>query len=284
MKWTGLDIEQINDLFYVIRQRTGCNIGVLVKDGSALILDSGYLPKGATVVSRMIEEELGCRTELLLNTHYHADHTFGNQAFDCPILSSATCRDTMEACLFSYWTTEEIGKAVNEDPSLVDEWSDLSITLPTATFEEQRAFDFHGMEVIFQRVGGHTSGSSIVILPNCKILFSGDLVFGELYPTLLFDGNPLELVEALKRIIEMEVEIIVPGHGATSSKPAAVELIGYWECLISNCRELVAASMGDDEVAESLTNRCHLQSVSFNEMKHRRNVNSVLNFMKQLTG
>jgi glyoxylase-like metal-dependent hydrolase (beta-lactamase superfamily II) len=231
----------------------------------------------------MIRDKLGCRAELLFNTHYHSDHTFGNQAFDCPILSSATCRDTMEACLSTHWTTEEIEKAKIEDHSLVDEWLDLSVTLPTATFEERRLFSFHGIEMIFEKVGGHTPGSSIVLLPGYNILFSGDIVFGELYPTLLFDGNPLELIEALKRIVDLEVEIIVPGHGATSDKSVAVELIAYWECLVSNCRDLMATSMDDDDVAEALTNRCHLQSVSFNEMKHGRNVNSVMSFMKRLT-
>jgi glyoxylase-like metal-dependent hydrolase (beta-lactamase superfamily II) len=283
MKWNGLDVEQINDLFYVIRQRTGCNIGVLTKDGSALVLDSGYSPKGGSTVSRMIREQFGCQIELLFNTHYHSDHTFGNQAFDCPILSSATCRDTMEACLSSHWTTEEIAKAKKEDPSLEDEWSDLSITLPTETFEERRLFSFHGIEMIFEKVGGHTPGSSTVLLPHHKILFSGDLIFGELYPTLLFDGNPFELTEALKRIIETEMEIIVPGHGATCAKRTVTELIAYWECLISNCRELTTASMSDDDAVDALTNRCHLQSVAFNEMKHRRNVNSVVNFMRQQT-
>ncbi len=39
----------------------------------------------------------------------------------------------------------------------------------------------------------------------------------------------------------------------------------------------------DDDSVAALTNRCHLQSVSFDEMKHRRNVNSVVSFMKRLT-
>jgi len=283
VEWNGLEVEQINEAFYAVRPRVGCNTGICVKDGLALVLDSGYLPKAGALIGRMVQETLGCRIELLFNTHYHADHTFGNQSFDCPILSSAKCRDSMRESLSTFWTPEEIEKAKEEDSELVEEWKDLSITFPTTTFVKQKSYIFHGIHVIFRKLGGHTPGSSVAYFPDYNLLFSGDLVFGKIYPTLLTDGDPFELIVALKKILDMDVGTIVPGHGETCGKPFVELLIGYWECVISCCRERLETGSSGDKVIETITSHCHLPGIPYNEMKHRRNVNSVLHFMKEHT-
>lgn len=281
MMWNDFDIEKINEVFYVVRQAQSCNIGVCIKDTSALMVDSGSSPKKSAVLKELLEENLDCRIELLLNTHYHSDHTFGNQSFVCPILSSEECKNIMQANLSTYWTPQEVAKAKEEDPELVEDWKNLKITFPIMTFKEELVYNFKGATVIFQKSGGHTKDSSVAYFPDYKLLFSGDIVFGECYPTLLpIDCNPYELIEALQKIIDMDVEIIIPGHGTTCNKTMAKRLIEYWECLTTQCRELVASSMSDDRVLETLTGRCHLPTIPMNEFKHKRNIVSVIKYCR----
>lgn len=281
MKWNGFNVEKVKDEFYVIQQAAGANIGACVKDNSALLIDSGYLPKRSADLIKILEEKLKCSVELLFNTHYHSDHTFGNQSFDCPILSSEECKNIMQRNLFTHWTPEEINLAMKEDPELKEGWKGLKITLPNMTFKEKLYYDLKGIKAVFQRIGGHTQGSSVVFFPDYKLLFSGDLVFGDLYPTQLsIDLNPLELVKALQKIEEMDVEIIIPGHGATCDKSMVRKLIEYWNCLIAECQKLIASDFEDEKVKETLNNSCRLEKIAFDERKHKRNIDTILKFVR----
>jgi glyoxylase-like metal-dependent hydrolase (beta-lactamase superfamily II) len=281
MKWNGFDVEKIKDRFYVVQQAGGANIGACVKDNSALLIDSGYLPKKSAELKRILQEKLGCRIELLFNTHYHSDHTFGNQSFECPILSSEECKNIMQRNLSTHWTPEEINLAMKEDPELKEGWKDLKITLPNMTFKEKLSYDLKGIKAVFQRIGGHTRDSSIVFFQDYKLLFSGDLVFSDLYPTQLsVDLSPLELVKALRIIEKMDVDIIVPGHGPTCDKSMVRKLIEYWKCLIDECKKLKATGLEDEKVKETLNNSCRLEKIAFNERKHKRNIDTVLKYIR----
>ena len=281
MKWNDFDVEKVKDRFYVIQQAAGANIGVCIKDNSALLIDSGYLPERSAELKRILQEKLGCRIELLFNTHYHSDHTFGNQSFDCPILSSEECKKIMQRNLSTHWTPEEINLAMEEDPELKEGWKDLKITLPNKTFKEKLSYDFKGIKIVFQEIGGHTLDSSVAYFPDYKLLFSGDLVFGDLYPTQLsIDQSPLELLKALQKIEKMDAEIIVPGHGTTCDKSMVRKLIEYWNCLIAECKKLIASGLEDEKVKETLNNSCRLKKIAFNERKHKRNIDTVLKFAR----
>ena len=281
MKWSGFDVEKIKDRFYVIQQAGGANIGACVKGNSALLIDSGYLPKRSAELKRILQEKLECGVELLFNTHYHSDHTFGNQSFDCPIISSEECKNIMQRNLSTHWNPKEINLAMEEDPELKEGWKDLKITLPNITFKEKLFYDFKGIKAVFQRIGGHTRDSSVVFFPDYKLLFSGDLVFSDLYPTQLsIDLNPLELVQSLRKIEQMDVEIIIPGHGTTCDKSMVRKLIEYWNCLITECEKLIASGLEDEKVKETLNNSCRLEKIAFNERKHKRNIDTVLKYIR----
>ena len=275
----NLDIEKINDQFYIIRIK-GCNIGVCIKNNCALIIDSGFLPKKSALVKKILEENFNSKIKLLFNTHYHSDHTFGNQSFECPILASETCKNIMKENLTTFWTPLEIKKDMEEDTLLSEEWENLKITFPTMTFKNKKTYNFKGIRVIFQRLGGHTKGSSIAYFPDYGLIFSGDIVFGEIYPILLYDGNPLKLVKALQKITGMDVDIIIPGHGTTCDKSMVGMLVEYWQSLISECKKLIVSDLNNEEIKGILVNRCHLQGVPMNMRRHRINIGSVLKFFR----
>ena len=257
-------------------------MGVCIKDNSALLIDAGHFPKKSAGLKGILEKKLGCRIEVLFNTHYHSDHTFGNQSFDCPIISSEECKNIMQKNLSTHWRPEEIRKAMEEDPELKQEWKDLKITLPTKTFQDKLSYNFEGISVIFQKLGGHTKGSSIAHFLDYKVLFSGDILFGDCYPTQLsIDPSPFELVKTLRKISQMNVETIVPGHGTTCDKLMVRKLTEYWQCLLSECQKLVGNGLSDGEIKETLSTRCHLETIAFDKRKQKRNVDSVLKYVRE---
>ena len=78
------------------------NAGAVVGPNWAIVIDTLALPEETLEIRRFIEQELQIPVRYVINTHYHADHTWGNYLFpNATILSSTLCReliDTKGAC------------------------------------------------------------------------------------------------------------------------------------------------------------------------------------------
>lgn len=276
----GYDVETLRDGIHVIRRPGLCNIGICVRDGFALVIDSGYIPRAAREISSDVRNRFDCTIELLFNTHYHSDHTFGNQSFSCPILASERCREIMESCRATYWSDKEIEAARREDPPLMEEWRDLVITSPTITFDEKMEYDFHGMRLVFQLLGGHSPDSSVLYIPREKLLFTGDIAFGGRYPTILgHDSNPEILIDVLGRLTLYDIDTIVPGHGTTGDKKMLASLIEYFSELLKEGRDAYHKGMNRDAAADWMRDRCHIPDIPFDERRHRRNSAAVWDYL-----
>lgn len=127
---------------------------------------------------------------LVLITHSHSDHTSGIRLFDCPILAHK----------LAY---QRIKKRGTERAKR---------RMPTDYFEDQRVLFVGGEKLEMIHLGGHTPGSSIIWLPEEKILFAGDLIFQGRYP-FLATANVRKLMEALEWLPRLGAKVIVPGHG-----------------------------------------------------------------------
>ena len=127
---------------------------------------------------------------LILLTHSHSDHTSGIPLFDCPVLAHKLTR-------------QRIARRGTDRAKL---------QMPTDVFERHREMEIGGVRLEITHTGGHTPGSSVVWLPESRVLFVGDLVFEGRYP-FLATSNVTDLMEALRLIPSFRARIIVPGHG-----------------------------------------------------------------------
>jgi cyclase len=272
-------INKIKDRVFVVTETGSCNIGVCVSGKAALVIDSGYRPDVSARVVELIERELDARIEHLFNTHYHADHTFGNQAFACPILASRECADRMQTCLTTYWHPDEIKKEMAEDPEINKAWRDLRITFPTETFSSEMNLDFHGLHIVFKKVGGHTPDSSVAFLPEQKTVFIGDIVFGGMYPTLLTDGDPIALIAVLREFIEGDLETFISGHGTWGGREILTPLVKYWTCLLDEGQKVVNTEADHERLVAHLLERCRIEGIPYVEHRHRRNIESIIHYL-----
>ena len=107
-------------------------------------------------------------------------------------------------------------------------------------------------ELTARLLGGHTSGSSVVISPQHKTVFVGDLIFNGQFP---YAGDPTcdpdRWILALEEIHALEHEIIIPGHGPTCGQK---DLAEYIEAL-SNLRENVKNALQTGLSVESFIAR-----------------------------
>jgi hypothetical protein len=82
----------------------------------------------------------------------------------------------------------------------------------------------------------------------------------------------------------MDIEIIIPGHGTTCDKSIIDIEINYWNCLVSETQKMIEAGKDLEFMLNTLSESCHIPGIPVNEMKHKRNVDSVVSIIRNRFG
>ena len=193
-------------------QGEGGNIGVSAGDDGVFLIDDQFAPLTARILAA-IKAISDKPVRLLLNTHWHFDHTGGNEN-----LGKAgvviVAQDNVRKRLSSK-TPIEFFKA-EYGPSPPD-------ALPVITFKETVTFHLNGDEATAIHVANaHTDGDSIIHFRTANVVHMGDTYFNGLYPFIDTDtnGSVKGMIAAADRVLAITDDItkIIPGHGPLSNK------------------------------------------------------------------
>jgi cyclase len=174
--------------------------------------------------------------DTLVNTHGDPDHTFGNQlAGGAEIVASARAAEEMlggespEALRGIMAAAPQMGPAGEYLMRAFGAFDFEGITLvaPTRTFDGELELAVGDVAVRLIEVGpAHTRGDTLVHLPRERVLFAGDILFIGGHP-VIWDGSVDGWIRACERILDMDVDVIVPGHGPITDKAGVRELRDY---------------------------------------------------------
>lgn len=215
----GMNLEKVTDRVYANTEgQSGGNIGVILMKDRAIAVDSQY-PGSARAFREAIEELTDKKISHLLLTHYHGDHVFGAQVFEnCEIVGHRLLKTKMEAMLKTDWAPANLEKMVqslrSRNPERAWLYDGLKIVLPTTTFDDRFTLSDGEMSVQMVRTGGHTAESSIVYVPEERVLFAGDILFAKTFPYASDESaDPDRWIDAFERILDTDLDVIIPGHG-----------------------------------------------------------------------
>lgn len=209
----------------------GGNIGLSVGDDGTLIVDDQFAPL-ATRIQAAIDELDGAAPKLVLNTHFHGDHTGGNPVFGA--------RGTIIA-----------HDNVRQRLLLQDDFP--GVGLPVLTFADEVRVHFNGDTLrVIHMPAGHTDGDSVVWFERANALHMGDLLFNGTFPfiDLGSGGSVAGVLANLSRVLELvpaDIKVI-PGHGPLGD---ADDIRATLEMLRETRAEVTAAlgrGMGVDEI------------------------------------
>ena len=197
--------ERISDNVFWFQSEIYAQVtaGVIAGPQWAVVIDTLAMPEETLDMRSFIEEELRVPVRYVINTHHHADHTWGNCFFPgATFIAHTLCREYM-------LTKEKVAleNAKRHNPA----FKQVKIVAPHITFSEGNLNLRVGKKhlSIFITPGNSDDGIS-VLLEEDRILFSGD-VFMPI--PFVVDGNIDELTNTIKNINEMGLENIVQGHG-----------------------------------------------------------------------
>jgi len=220
------------------------NVGFIRGQRTVLSIDTCSTERRTRAYLDKVEELAGQAPRALVNTHHHGDHTNGNCLLPfATVIGHELCR-------------EEILKAgILRPEGLFEpvEWGDLVPAPPFVTFDDRLDVyvDDLKIELIHLTSAAHTTNDVVAWIPEHRVLFSGDLVFNGGTPFVVM-GSVSGSLEALSLIVELEPEVIVPGHGA----PGGVETVdscgSYLRFLQQSTERAVAAGLTPLEAAREL--------------------------------
>jgi cyclase len=231
------------------------NSGVLILDHAVLVFDTHFTPEAGQSLLSGIRSLTSKPVRYVINSHFHPDHTHGNQVFgDAQLISSTSGRrNILEADLPSLNRTIEVTKAqvrdlrrgsAKEAKSLdarhygdqirsrqhyLDDLSRLRILAPCVTVDDSLTIQDGSWEVRILFLGeGHTDGDVVLVFPSAKVAFLGDLFFNEAIPNVQ-DANILKWMTTLQNVLKLDADIFVPGHGPVGDRKAVEGFLRYFE-------------------------------------------------------
>lgn len=177
--------------------------GAIIGPDWAVVIDTLAFPEETLEIKNFIENELQKEVHYLINTHYHADHSWGSCFFpDALIISHSLCRRFMEEK-----GVESLKEAKKQSPA----FHNTRLILPHITFDEGNLSLNVGKKTLtMTSLPGHSLDGIGVFIDEDRVLFSGDIFMPIPY---IVDGDYDLMVASYKKIKEMSLENIVQGHG-----------------------------------------------------------------------
>ncbi len=203
-----LDVEKVTDDLHVI-YGIGGNAAVLRTGDGAVIIDTMTLHYQGERIRSVAEELTGEKVVMIINTHYHLDHTRGNPAFESGtrVVATERTRHHLEVTDAEYFA---------DTPEL----------MPNETFASERTIQIGEKTIQLLHPGrGHTDGDLVALMLEDNAIHMGDLLFYNHYPNIDLEagGSVQEWGATLDRALALEFEYVIPGHGPVTDRAAVLQ-------------------------------------------------------------
>jgi glyoxylase-like metal-dependent hydrolase (beta-lactamase superfamily II) len=254
--------EEVADGVFVIadgRVPLVPNVGVVVGERAALVVDTGMGPGNGLVVREAARKLAGDRALFLSLTHFHPEHGYGAQAFG----EAATIvynREQHEEFREKARPYLEMFRGMGGE--VAEQLEGVEFVDPHVVYEGAADLDLGGKVVQLRTWGtAHSRGDQTVFLPDEGVLFTGDLVENRFFPILPFfpphdtdvdGGGWIGVLDELERL---DPRIVVPGHGEISDAGIIADVRDYLNLLRNETERLAGEGNDADAIVAALEPR-----------------------------
>ena len=233
--------HKVTDNIYML-EGSGGNIGVCIGEDGVLIIDDQYAPlseKIQAAISQLSKDKVG----YVFNTHWHGDHTGGNENFGkqgALIIAHANVRKRL--------STDQVMKAFSRTVPAAPK-----AAWPVFTFTEDMSLHLNGEDIIIHHVhNAHTDGDAIVYFATSNVMHLGDTFFNGRFPYIdLGSGGTVQgMIDSANKAIFLADDNtkIIPGHGAMASKN---DLISYRNVILT-VRDRIQQAIDEGKTIEEI--------------------------------
>lgn len=235
---SGVEIKATNvaENIYMLTGAGG-NLGVSVGEDGIILIDDQYAPLSSRIRAALSELSDG-QILYVLNTHWHGDHTGGNEFFGemAPIVSHHNVRKR----LAEGSEEREIAPAPEE-------------ALPVLTFGHDLTLHYNGEDIrAIHLPHGHTDGDIAIWFPESNVIHMGDHYFQGRFPfiDLASGGSVRGMIRNVRTVLDMvppDIRVI-PGHGALSDAAGLQEYL----TMLEETSAVVSQALAEGKTAEQM--------------------------------
>ncbi len=283
-------LREVADGVYAYLQRGSwgfSNAGLVAGAQESLLVDTLYDLKLTERMLATMRKQVPAASSIatVVNTHANGDHCWGNQLVSgAKIVSSQAAAAEMKelspklmatmvgACkviarfgprrrkalgLLGRLGVPRVGPLSEAAEFILQcfggfEFRGITLTAPNTTFSGRLSLEVEGRRVELIEVGpAHTKGDAIVHLPKERVAFTGDILFVGSHP-IAWEGPIQNWINACDRLLELDVDVIVPGHGPITDKDGVRRTKDYWQSLREASRRGRESGSSADEIAREL--------------------------------
>lgn len=267
----------------------GNSVAIITDEGVVMFDTSGIPATGQTILSE-VRKLTDKPVVYVINSHWHWDHWGGNQVFkaafpNVQFLSHAKNRDLMmnvavawnapglEKDLPEYLSYKEQqlataeakhvseaelakqGELLAADENFLQQKRSVTYTFPNVTFSDSATLYLGGREIRVLHARAITPGDTYVYLPKEKILITGDIVVNPI-PFAVGGSYPREWIETLQKLNQLEIDVIIPGHGEAERDSSYLERnLTLFQRVLTDVKAAKANGLTLDETKKELMNK-----------------------------
>lgn len=241
--WTKVEIKttDLGQRTYML-EGLGGNITVALAEDGVIMVDAQFAPlhdKIKAAIEALSKQPI----RFLINTHYHRDHSGGNEPFakdGAVVVAHVNVQKRLAA-----GTTMGVPD-IKSPPAPAG-------ALPTRTYTDAMMLELKGRAVQLKHLAGaHTDGDTLVYFADANVLSTGDILVGGRYPNIdyLNGGTIKGMVEAVDAFLALanDTTKIVPGHGPLATKAQLVEFRAMLATSRDRMAKLIAEGKSEADV------------------------------------
>ena len=303
-------LTKVSDGIYAAIAKAGGvasgNAGFVVGDEGVLVVDTFFTPIAVEELIESIGSETKQPIKYAINTHYHLDHTGGNQ-----VLASRGIPIIGHSNLILWQTTKnkrflpapeelqkrlaDATKQLNDTPveqtdkrtqlerqiRRLDAMLKITLTNPTVTFSSGTVHLYLGKrEVVLFTLPGHTGGDVLAFVPDANVVFTGDMGWRKTLPNLV-DATVNDWIPSLDKLLQQyPTAKFVPGHGEVATAEDIREFRDYLDDLRTRVKKAIADGLTLDQAKEQLKLPDRFKTFAFQNFA----TPNVEDMYKELTG
>lgn len=220
----------------------GGNAGFVIGDDGVAVIDTFASADAASQLLAEIRKLTKLPVRFVINTHYHVDHVAGNGIFaeaGAIVLAQRNVRGWIHPENLKFF-----GKDIKPEQKAFIE----ALRTPMVGYDQAVDLYLGGREIHVRSFPGHTGGDSVVLVPDAKTAFAGDLFWRNTLPNMI-DASTKSWIDTLNTLAKNEAGYtFVPGHGDVGN---AQDVAAFRDYLVM-LQKLVADAQAQGQSGDAL--------------------------------
>ncbi len=239
------------------------NAGLIVDGDRSLLVDTLFDLKLTEVMLHDMRRATAAAEHMdtVVNTHANGDHCWGNQLVEgAEIIASRSSAEEMAEV-----PAEMLAQAMQMAPNMGAmgeyilrifgdfDFAGIRTIAPSQTFDGELTLHVGDKAVQLIEVGpAHTRGDILVHVPDDRVVFTGDILFVNGHP-IVWAGPVSNWIKACDRLMAMDVDAIVPGHGPITDRQGVAQVKGYLEYISASAKQCYDEGLSTMEAARAIS-------------------------------